>query len=583
MKKRLFCILLCLVMSFSLICIVSAGSADDSDFMTFKAYGVYKTAAPLDAVPATYEAWVRIPESRTGPSHIILGNDLSNCYNSFQFHITENGAPMIKFVNKVPNGVLSTRSYTFSNSAANTGKWVHVAITADTANQTISCYINGELSESKAFPFVPQVSPLPLVLGGDNRSGNTSFFKGQLRSTTIFSDVRTPAEIAADMAAVNIGDENLMAHYDLTAATFGNDIGDAAGNYDMKYINYWFDTVTPVTEYAYSMAIIGDQQIISISYPDKLHCIYDWILANKQAKNIEYVMALGDITNERDNATEWARVQAQFQRLSGKIPFAVCRGNHDYSAPYNTYLNFAGYTSDIVGNYDGRLEDMYKLIKIGKTDYLIMSLDYGASDGALAWACDVVERYPNHKVIVITHSYMADDGTTTDAHDPVAPSTNSGYNNGDDMWEKFVRKYENIVLVLSGHIDSDEIRATKAVGDHGNIVTQMLINPQGIDPYTPTGMVCMLYFNEDGNVVTTDYYSTIRNQYFNIGATRYTMYLGERSGDCNGDGTVTVADAVAAISAMLGKAEYKNADVNGDGKVTVSDVLSIIKDAAKGV
>ncbi|MBQ4556172.1 MAG: metallophosphoesterase [Clostridia bacterium] len=579
MKKRLFGILLCLVMSISLICIVSA---KDSDFMTFEPYGIYKTEEPLSTVPQTYEAWVRIPEGRTGTSGAVLGNFMGTCYNSFQFHIYTGSAPMIKFVNKVPNGVCSAKTYTFSNSTVNTGEWVHVAIVVDTASKTLSCYINGEFTESKILSFVPKASPLPLVLGGDNRSGNTAHFKGQLRSATIYSDVRTADEIKADMLAVDITDASLMAHYDLTNAEFGKNVSDGTGNYDMNYTEYWFDSVEPVTDYAYSMAIIGDQQIISISYPDKLHYIYDWILENKDIKKIKYVMALGDITNERDKVSEWELVQSQFKRLSGELPFAICRGNHDYSAPYNTYLNFDGYTSDIVGKYNDNLEDMYKLIKIGNTDYLIMSLDYGPNDEVLQWACGVVEQYPNHKVIVITHSYMADDGTTTDVNDPVAPTTNYGYNNGDDIWEKFVRKYENIVLVLSGHIDSDRIRATKVVGDHGNVVTQMLINPQGIDPLTPTGMVCMFYFNEDGNVITTDYYSTIRNQYFNIGETRYTMYVGERSGDCNGDGSITVTDALAAISDVLGQAEYKNADVNGDGEITVYDALTIMQTVVKG-
>ena len=579
MKKRLFGILLCLVMSISLICIVSA---KDSDFMTFEPYGIYKTEEPLATVPQTYEAWVRIPEGRTEASGIMLGNYMGTCYNSFQFHIYTGGAPMIKLINKVSNGVPSQKTYTFSNSSVSTGEWTHVAIVVDTANKTLSCYVNGEFTESKSLSFVPKASPLPLVLGGDNRSGNTSHFKGQLRSATIYSDVRTADEIKADMIAVDITDANLMAHYDLTAAEFGKDVADSAGNYDMNYTDYWVDSVEPVTDYAYSMAIIGDQQIISINYPDKLHYIYDWILANKDVKNIKYVMALGDITNNRDNVAEWTLVASQFDRLSGILPMAIARGNHDYSDPYNSYMNFDGYTSDVTGRYEGKLDNHYKVAKIGNTDYLFMVLDYGPKDEVLQWAGEVTAAHPNHKVIIVTHSYMANDGTTTDKNDATAPTTNYGFNDGDDMWEKYVRKYENIVLVLSGHIDSDQIRATKAVGDHGNVVTQLLINPQGIDVLTPSGMIAMFYFNEEGNMITTDCYSTIRNQYYNIEETRYTMFVGERSGDCNNDGKVDVADAMAAISDVLGQAEYKNADVNGDGEITIYDALTIMQNAVKG-
>ena len=582
MKKALYMILFAALSTLCVFMVSGAEAETGNGYLTFKPYGVYKTENSLDAVPLTYEAWVRVPKQKNAASGIILGNNLGECYSSFQFHIYNNSAPMIKFINKVPDGQYRQTTCTFTKATVATGKWTHVAIAVDTAKSQLHCYINGELAETQSFNFPLDPCPLPLVLGGDNRSGNTGYFKGQLRSATLYSDVRTPAEIKADMNAADLNDACLMAHYDLTKAEFGRDIADAAGHYDMLYDPYWYDNAEAPSDYAYSMAVIGDQQIISINYPSDLHRIYDWILANKAGKKIEYVLALGDITNERDNATEWALVAQQFDRLSGILPMAICRGNHDYSAPFNKYLNFNGYMSDIVGRYAEKIDNHYKLKKIGNTDYLFMVLDYGPDDAALAWACSVVEQYPDHKVIVITHSYMADDGTTTDQYDPVAPTTNSGHNNGDDIWEKFVRKYENIVLVLSGHIDSHQIRATKAVGDHGNVVTQMLINPQGIDVYTPSGMLCMLYFNEEGNIMTTDCYSTIRNRYFNIAENRYTIFVGEGSGDCNGDGKIDGADADAALSAALAREYVKRADVDGDGKVTLSDVLEITRASREG-
>ena len=176
MMKRIFCILFCILTAISLVYVASA--AEDG-YMTFKQYGVYKTDAPLDVIPVTYEAWVRIPEGRTGSSDTVISNDNLYYNNSFQIQIYEGGAPSIRFVNKVPDGPkYSYKTYTFSNSAVNTGEWTHVAIVADVANKKVSCYINGEFSESKSFTYVPQLSPLPLVLGGTNLSGNIYFYKG---------------------------------------------------------------------------------------------------------------------------------------------------------------------------------------------------------------------------------------------------------------------------------------------------------------------------------------------------------------------------------------------------------------------
>ena len=55
---------------------------------------------------------------------------------------------------------------------------------------------------------------------------------------------------------------------------------------------------------------------------------------------------------------------------------------------------------------------------------------------------------------------------------------------------------------------------TQTHADAGNVVTQMLVDPQGMDKTSPTGMICMLYFSEYGATVRTEYYSTVRGAFF---------------------------------------------------------------------
>ena len=114
-----------------------------------------------------------------------------------------------------------------------------------------------------------------------------------------------------------------------------------------------------------------------------------------------------------------------------------------------------------------------------------------------------------------THAYLYHDGTTLDENDLNPPTATGGYNNGDDMWDKFIRKHENIVLVISGHDPWNRIVSTHVKGDNGNTVTQLLVNPQGLDEsIAPTGMVAMLYFSEDGSDVSVEWYSTIQERYY---------------------------------------------------------------------
>ena len=146
-------------------------------------------------------------------------------------------------------------------------------------------------------------------------------------------------------------------------------------------------------------------------------------------------------------------------------------------------------------------------------------MDYGASDAILNWAADIIESHPNHRVIITTHAYLFRDGTTLDVNDVVPPNktgANDGSkNNGDQMWDKLISQHENIFLVMSGHDPCDNIIVAQDKGVHGNVVTQMLIDPQGVDlEQGATGMVAMLYFSNDGKTLTIENYSTIRDEFY---------------------------------------------------------------------
>ena len=50
----------------------------------------------------------------------------------------------------------------------------------------------------------------------------------------------------------------------------------------------------------------------------------------------------------------------------------------------------------------------------------------------------------------------------------------------------------------------------------------------------------------------------------------------QKKGDLNGDGDVTIADAVAVLNAMAGGTVPGNADVNGDNDVTIADFVAVL-------
>jgi len=52
-------------------------------------------------------------------------------------------------------------------------------------------------------------------------------------------------------------------------------------------------------------------------------------------------------------------------------------------------------------------------------------------------------------------------------------------NNGEQIWEKLISNYPNILFVFSGHVLNDGVGTFVSEGKYGNKVYQMLANYQG--------------------------------------------------------------------------------------------------------
>ena len=277
----------------------------------------------------------------------------------------------------------------------------------------------------------------------------------------------------------------------------------------------------PITDADYSFAVIGDTQKVLYHYPEKFTKIYDYVLDNKDEKNIQYVFGLGDIT-DANVKREWSHAYEQISRLNGIIPHSVIRGNHDGIIKMNGYFaNDEAYMGQFDGFYvENDVCNTWRTINIGGIDYLMLTMDFGASDGILEWASGLIASHPNHNVIISTHAFLngktGDYVTKNDVGDSI-PTYNGGYNNGDDIWEKLISKHQNIVLVLSGHLGSEngKIVVKQEEGIHGNTVTSMMINPQDLDlDLGGLGLVALLHFSEDGTKVDVEYYSTDKEAYY---------------------------------------------------------------------
>ena len=484
----------------------------------FQPNDLYKISESVSAMPKTVEAWICFPKDmeESVRGGVILGNYPASKKNILNVEIYSKGHPRVYYHDA--NGAVT--NVIFDQVNVYTGQWVHLAVVQDVEAKALHCYVNGVLAQTVSAT-VPQILPAAgLCVGSDLRNGNEQYFKGRIRSVCLYSDVRTEEEILSDRNKTGNGDP--MAYWNFLHPA--DSYTDLSGHgYHINRSALWLTEKAPVNEYDFTFVAVGDTQIVARKDRDNgtknLDRVYQWILSQKEAQNIQYVMGLGDITDGNTDA-EWKIAQDAIHQLNGKIPYSLVRGNHDGSAKINATFNnpaVSPYSGSYEGSYDGTLNNTWRTITAGSNQipYLIMTLDYGPTDAILAWADKVVREHPYHNVIITTHAYLFRDGTTLDSGD-VCPPSNSGaqYNNGDQMWEKFVKKHSNIVMVLSGHDPSAYVVVNQDKGEKGNVITQMLIDPQGVDASNLTGAVALLHFSADGSKVSVEYYATLQGAYY---------------------------------------------------------------------
>ncbi|MBQ9964076.1 MAG: hypothetical protein IJP14_03040, partial [Clostridia bacterium] len=169
---------------------------------TFTGKTVNKLPLPLNGTPHTIEAIIKLPKTFTQRGGVLFGNYTGSQDDQMNLEIYTNGTPRLWY--KV-NGV--TYSHIFKTSIGSDS----VTQLALSYNDEEAClFVNGVLRET-----VSLACPLPDVrtgfcVGGDNRVGNTQFFKGTIYALNVFSNTRSEAQLCQDGICVLINDPHLL-------------------------------------------------------------------------------------------------------------------------------------------------------------------------------------------------------------------------------------------------------------------------------------------------------------------------------------------------------------------------------------
>lgn len=275
-----------------------------------------------------------------------------------------------------------------------------------------------------------------------------------------------------------------------------------------------------------------------------------WIAQNINRLNIKAALFTGDMVEQngkqislplpnpyngdQTGRQQWEAVSRGLSRLDNRLPYVVAQGNHDIGhitatdrhslAPEfirpERNIKFEKCLVSTCPNWEGvhTMENSaYEFIDKAWGKILVITFEFAPRDEAIEWAKQLTESeaYKEHKVIILTHSWLDTAGNRI---------KEEGYtlrpcNWAEAVWQKLVYPSKNICLVLCGHtgaapkIDGDvaktnfkptsSYRVDKAA-DGRNIPQMMFNSQQGDGDWNGNGGDCwlrILEFKPDGKTI----------------------------------------------------------------------------------
>lgn len=486
----------------------------------------------FDSSIATMEAFVLV-DSMTPDDQVvgvIVGNtdaETTPGDGTVRLSVDTGGNPLLLW-----NGGEATVRF---DADVRTGQFLHLAVVRDAAAGEFRLYIDGKLADTQKATSTDAVSDVPYVIGGDHRpfKETNSTFDGWIGNVRVWSTVRSAQEIADNVLYTELtGTEtDLLGNWLLKEdAKLDDTAVDVSANQNHGVINRKTDWIAPDdTKGDFTLVALPDTQIIVQARTEIYRSLFEWIAANQESENIQYVLSLGDIVNNGNASNQWETAKKGFELIDGKVPYTLIPGNHDY-IDWNSYrpmdnYNNTFFTTDyadmdtLQGVYEeGHMENTYHCFSVQGINYMILALEFMPRDAVLEWACDVVETHPDYNVIVTTHGYLNGKGErekTDSVSKEYATLLGDDFNAGEDVWNKLVSRYSNIFMVLCGHVESDnyDVKHLESIGENGNTVHQIMANAQWLDDdlwgtsMKGAGLLLLMRFTDYGKTINLDFYS----------------------------------------------------------------------------
>lgn len=493
----------------------------------------YRLEKAFDGSPDSMEAWLKFNAKTTGTI-------MTNYYNPNVKHM---GDVYWEVVSKGKIAVYWNSGFyhTFENDDIRDGDWHHVAVVRDAAKATFFLYIDGELADSVVSDQVNAVSTFPYNIGAgyENWGAAKKPLRADIRQVTVYSGAISQERVKQDMenSSINTNDTNatLLGNWYLGETWTKREVEDSSENENSALLVSYEKWVDVYDTGYYDYAIIGFPDIQAMTSKNltgnrpKLTKLTTWIAENTEKMKFKFAFSVGDLADTNNDVGEYETASKGLSVLDGKLPYSFVQGNHDYdngcsssraSSLFNKYFPYNKFKDhpNFGGAYaQGSMSNTYWLYDLEDAKYLVINLEFGARMSVIRWAGRLCEMYPDHRVIIVTHSYLYLDGSIPEEGGKSDPSSYGFAKQTDvscaqDLYNCLIRRYSNVFMVFSGHNGADDIVSRTDIGEHGNTIRTFMIDLQfSRDRSAGTGLgndsVLIMKFNEVTKMASFYYYS----------------------------------------------------------------------------
>jgi hypothetical protein len=300
------------------------------------------------------------------------------------------------------------------------------------------------------------------------------------------------------------------------------------------------DTTEPE---AFTLVVLPDTQYYAESYPAILQAQAQWIEEEAATRQIIGVLHEGDVTDE-NSEEQWQVASDALLPLIDVVPLVLALGNHDYgfdglsfdrTTLAHDFFPVERITAQPTfgGSYErGRIDNTYSVLETPEGPWLVLSLEFGPRDEVIDWANEVVVRHEDMPAIVLTHAYLYFDDTRYDwatkgLEQRWSPHTYvlaglAPVNDGQAIFDKLVRRHEEIDFVFCGHVLDDGVARLMSSQDAGGVVHEILANYQ-MNDMGGEGFLRLIEFREGSDEVRVRTYSPLLDEYKEDADNQFTL------------------------------------------------------------